>query len=255
MKYLDEYSYGIYPYVPEHMETGDSQPVFENAADARMPQDYTGDPETQIQPQNIRWTPEKLPPDAFDNWETQYDYGYRRFREENPYYFLETQRYGQPQKELSQYAMPADPFPYNYPHNLNLALGLMQEALAGENEDKLFYAQLLGAAPTQEDRDIISGIRNDEMNHFELFRKLYFEHTGQILPQPVPYENGTQMTYCEGLKQALLGEVAAVEKYRKILFAMQDRRHINILTEILTDEIRHADLFGLLFDINACQTK
>lgn len=277
MKYLDEYQYGIYPYVPEHMVAGDSQPVFENAGSESVSQNIYGDPETWPQSQNyydisgiasapknvfdVSGSPDKLPPDAFDNWEPQNlqnNYGNWSFREANPkkpYGFWGAQRFSQPDSQLQMSAMPADPYPYNYPQNLNLALGLMQEALFGENEDKLFYTQLLSAAPTQEDRDIISGIRNDEMKHFELFRKLYYEHTGQILPPPAPYENGTQMTYCEGLKKALLGEVAAVEKYRKILFAMQDRRHSNILTEILTDEIRHADLYGLLFNINACYEK
>lgn len=274
MKYVDEYQYGIYPYVPEYVEKGESQPVFENEGDGPASRNVYENPDmTRQQPQNnygisgipsepqITFepeTPEKLSPDAFDNWEMQNSYGDWNFREagpKKPYGFWKTQRNAQPDMQPLRRSMPADPYPYKYPRNLDLALDLMQEALIGENEDKLFYAQLLRAAPTQEDRDIISGIRNDEMKHFELFRKLYYELTGQILPAPVSYENGTRMTYCEGLKKALLGEVAAVAKYRKILFAMQDRRHINILTEILTDEIRHADLYGLLFDISACHAK
>ena len=276
MKYLDEYQYGIYPYVPEHMELG-SQPAFEDTGYASSFKNIYGDPEALLQHQNyydisgnpsvtpnsidISGSPEKQPPDAFEKWEpqnTQNNYGNLSCREansKNSYLTGRKQRTGRPDAQPPNCEMPADPYPYNYPHNLNLALDLMQEALLGENDDKLFYAQLLGAAPAQEDMDIISGIRNDEMKHFELFRKLYYEHTGQILPPPVPYENGMQMTYCEGLKKALLGEVAAVEKYRKILFAMQDRRHINILTEILTDEIRHADLYGLLLHINTCYAK
>ena len=33
---------------------------------------------------------------------------------------------------------------------------------------------------------------------------------------------------------------------------MQDRRHINMLTEIITDEIRHANLYNLLYSKNGC---
>lgn len=276
MKYLDEYQYGIYPYVPEHMELVGSQPAFENEGNDSAFQNVYGDPETRTQPKNyydVSGNPsvshtgiessgrtEKLSPDEFEIWESQNtdNYGNWSWREaypKKPYYFLGKQRFSYPDTQPLKYEMPADPYPYNYPHNLNLALDLIQEAISGENEDRLFYTQLLGVAPANEDRDIISAIRNDEMKHFELFRKLYYEHTGQILPPPAPYENGMQMTYCEGLKKALLRELSAVEKYRKILFAMQDRRHINILTEILTDEIKHADLYGLLLHINTCYAK
>jgi rubrerythrin len=271
MKYMDEYQYGIYPYVP-NMEPGESRPVFHYMEYMPEPQKTFGNldaqqqsqskkisdtPEKHLLPQNIRdilSAPEKISSEAFD-WGSQDNYRSRDLMEintKNPDHFQETPGYIQSDARPLNNTMPADPYPYNYPQNLNLALELMQEALAEEDEDKLFYDKLFAAAPTPEDRDIISGIRNDEMKHFELFRKLYYEHTGQILPHSVSNRAGTQMTYCEGLKKALLGEVAAARKYRKILFAMQDRRHANILTEILTDELSHAVLLGLLFDLNAC---
>ncbi|HCL01056.1 MAG TPA: rubrerythrin, partial [Lachnoclostridium phytofermentans] len=40
--------------------------------------------------------------------------------------------------------------------------------------------------------------------------------------------------------------------YRQILFAMQDRIHINMLTEIITDEIRHGILYTYLYSKNNC---
>ena len=158
-------------------------------------------------------------------------------------------------KERRRPDLPADPFPYAYPQNRTLALELIREAVLGEAEDQDFYGQIIRAAATQEERDILSGIRKDEMKHSELLRKLYYELTGQMLKSPVPYKNATRMTYCQALKKSLLGEVAAISKYRKILFGMQERRHINMLTEILTDEIRHADLYGLLIAMNGCYPK
>ena len=153
---------------------------------------------------------------------------------------------------MRQTSMPADFFPYSYPHNLPVALDLMRDSLMGETEDKLFYAHILNAAVLPEDRETISSIRNDEMKHYEILRKLYHEHTGETPPKPDAPEEMEQMTYCQALAKALRGEVAAIERYRKILFAMQDRRHINMVTEILTDEIRHADLYGLLLSMNNC---
>lgn len=149
-------------------------------------------------------------------------------------------------------SMPADFFPYSYPQNLPVALDLIRDSLMGETEDKLFYSHILNAAVSPEDRETISAIRNDEMKHYEILKKLYHELTGEEAPKPGTAEETEQMTYCQALAKALRGEVAAIERYRKILFGMQDRRHINMVTEILTDEIRHADLYGLLISMNNC---
>lgn len=145
-------------------------------------------------------------------------------------------------------SMPADPFPYDYPQNRSLALQFICEAIAGEAEDGELYARLLRTARGEEERRILAGIRADERKHGALLRKLYFELTGRNAVERArrfaPQRGGT-------LKEALIGETAAVSKYRKILFAMQERRHVNMLTEILTDEIRHADLIGLLLHVSA----
>lgn len=34
--------------------------------------------------------------------------------------------------------------------------------------------------------------------------------------------------------------------------AMQDRRHINMLAEIITDELRHGNLYNFLYSKNKC---
>jgi rubrerythrin len=142
---------------------------------------------------------------------------------------------------------------YIYPQNLPEALRLIQEALTGETEDRQFYQYLIEKAPAQEDKEIIKGIRDDEMSHFNLFRQLYYQLTGQTLPltQNVTFERPA--SYCDGLKSAISGEQNAVRKYRKILFAMQARIHINILTGIITDEIRHGSLYNYLYAKNGCR--
>ena len=141
---------------------------------------------------------------------------------------------------------------YINPENLPGALELIQQAVAGENEDRMFYTYLTDNAP-EDDKQIIAGIRDNEINHSNMFRQLYYEITGKMIPQL----NGEQFvppaTYCEGLKRALLGEQNAVQKYRKILFAMQNRIHINMLTEIITDEIRHGSLYNYLYAKNDCK--
>lgn len=150
-----------------------------------------------------------------------------------------------------QPGMPS-PDPFSYPQNLPAALQLIQGALEGETEDRMFYGYLINAAPTQEEKEIITGIRNDEIKHFGLFRQLYFELTGRTPPPPQETAFTPPPTYCAGLKKALLGEQGAVQKYRRILFALQNRRQINVLTEIITDEIRHGILYNYLYSKNEC---
>jgi rubrerythrin len=141
---------------------------------------------------------------------------------------------------------------YSYPENLSNAISLIEEALAGEEEDRLFYSYLINNAPSEEDRQIISGIRDNEIRHHSLFLKLYSDLTGETVPQ-IPGERFIPpSSYCEGLQRSIIGEESAVAKYRKILFAMQDRIHINMLTEIITDEIRHGILYTYLYSKNKC---
>jgi len=44
-----------------------------------------------------------------------------------------------------------------------------------------------------------------------------------------------------------MGEQQAVATYRKVMFAMRSRRHVNMMTEIITDELRHLGLYNYLF--------
>lgn len=139
-----------------------------------------------------------------------------------------------------------------YPNNLDNALELIQKAVAGENEDKIFYTYLIENAPDDEDKQIITGIRNNEMDHYNMFRQIYYDITGAVLPKESEESFKTPDSYCDGIRKALLGEQNAVQRYRQILYAMQPRVHINMLTEIITDEIRHGILYNYIYSKNNC---
>ena len=155
--------------------------------------------------------------------------------------------------------MSGDPEPavdlgiYTYPGNVPGALALLRTSVAGETEDRMFYRYLIDNAPTQEDREIITGIRDDEIGHYGLVRQVYFQLTGQTLPPPQNVTFKKPASYCEGLATAIRGEQNAVIRYRQILFALQDRTQINILTAIMTDEIRHGILYNYLYSKNGCR--
>ncbi len=142
---------------------------------------------------------------------------------------------------------------YTYPGNVPGALTLLQTSVAGETEDRMFYQYLIENAPTQEDREIITGIRDDEIGHFGLVRHVYSQLTGQTLPPPQNVTFERPASYCHGLMTAIRGETNAVIRYRQILFALQDRTLINILTAIITDELRHGILYSYLYSKNGCR--
>lgn len=144
---------------------------------------------------------------------------------------------------------------YTYPQNLPMALNLIESAVLGEREDELFYDYMVKLAPCKEDKAMIMGIRDDERKHNVLFRGIYCQLTGQILPPGPEPEFTPPKTYCEGIQKALFGELAAVERYRKILYALQDRVQINKMVEIITDEQKHATKWNYLYSKNECAEK
>ena len=131
-------------------------------------------------------------------------------------------------------------------------LEMIKDSVTSEKEDERFYDHLIAIAPSQEDKKIIESIRNDERHHNQLFRKIYLELTGVALPKNVLESSETELniTYMQGLEQALMGELSAVEKYRKILAEMADKQRYNMVFEILTDELKHAAKYNFLITKN-----
>ncbi|MGE5495065.1 MAG: hypothetical protein ACM3S4_07195 [Burkholderiales bacterium] len=153
--------------------------------------------------------------------------------------------------------------PYDIYSNLPEALRLIENAAAQEAEDRLFYHNLIKAASCAQDKQIIAGIRDDEMKHYRMFEQIYYEITGAALNTNAfansealwscgygEFEN--PMSYRAALQKALMSKQAAAARYQKIFFAMRDRRHINMMAEIITDELRHLGLFNYLYAKNGC---
>ncbi len=139
---------------------------------------------------------------------------------------------------------------YTYPKNYQNAVRLIKEILCCERSDELFYHYLVNITPNEEAREILSDIRDDKIKHIKMFRTIYYQLTGQVLP---PDENESfqkPQSFNEGLKQSLKRELATIVKYQQILFAMKNRVHFNMVTEIITNVFRHNVLYNLLLTLN-----
>lgn len=137
-----------------------------------------------------------------------------------------------------------------YSSDLQLSLMLIRKALSNEKADKLFYEYLLQEAPNPKEKKIIENIRDDEIKHFEMFRTIYIEITGK---EPVPIGNQEfekPENYLRGLEEALFGELNTVEMYREIYNGLTSKRHRDMLFEIITDELKHANKWNFLYTLN-----
>lgn len=129
---------------------------------------------------------------------------------------------------------------------LEQAITLIKQAIPDEKEDEMFYNCLISMAPAEDEKNIIESIRNDEIKHNKMFREIYKFFTGQDFPEVTDVEVKKPKSYVSGLKQALFGELGAVEKYRNIRAGIPNRYYRDMVFEILTDEMKHADKYNYL---------
>ncbi|SCW53348.1 Rubrerythrin [Paenibacillus tianmuensis] len=133
---------------------------------------------------------------------------------------------------------------------LQEALPLIKQAVQGEREDELFYDYLISVAPSQEEKNIIASIRDDERKHNKMFRTIYRDLTGQVIetPQNVSFEK--PRSFIDGVKRAFFGELSAMERYRIIRAGMPNRYYRDMVFEILTDELKHADKYNYILNLD-----
>ena len=131
--------------------------------------------------------------------------------------------------------------------SFNQAIDLIRQSVAGEREDEIFYDNLIEQAPTEKEKEIIRSIMNDERKHNKILRDLYYNFTGNIIPQDMSIpKKENDLSYQENLEKALFGELDAVVRYRRILGTMPSGDSYTLLMAIMTDELRHASKYNFL---------
>lgn len=138
---------------------------------------------------------------------------------------------------------------------LTTALDLIKEAVQGEREDELKYNFLIEAAPTQEEKDIITSIRDDERLHRQWFRDIYRYYTNEEINSTDGEEFIEPVSYIDGIRSSVFGELSAMEKYRIIREGLPSRFFRDIVFRILTDEMKHATKYNYILNQNALNSK
>ncbi|WP_239616531.1 ferritin-like domain-containing protein [Cohnella mopanensis] len=135
------------------------------------------------------------------------------------------------------------------------ALKLIAEAVQGERNDELFYDELIRLAPNSEQASIIASIRDDERGHNQMFRAIYKEVTGQDITGISNEQFQRVGSFDEGIQKALMGELSAVEKYRKIWFGLPQGIYKDTVYGIILDELKHASKYNYLITVNRTNPK
>lgn len=132
----------------------------------------------------------------------------------------------------------------------DMVLNLILQSIAGERNDELFYQELIRLAPTEKEKEVITGIRDDERKHRQMFRNIYTQLTGT---QPAGIEATEPIEhvsdYLSGIENALFGELKAFEKYRTLYLNIRPI-YRDMIFEIMTDEIKHASYYNWLYAKN-----
>ncbi|MED1793367.1 ferritin-like domain-containing protein [Brevibacillus nitrificans] len=130
------------------------------------------------------------------------------------------------------------------------ALERIHEAIADARHDELFYEYLLSVAPTEQEKQVITGIRDDERKHNSFFQQIYKRLTGQRQRQSDTAELFQKpASYLDGIEQALMGELKAFEKYR-VIYKSIPVQYRDTIFEIMTDEMKHASYYNWLYAKN-----
>ncbi len=132
------------------------------------------------------------------------------------------------------------------PHDFDLLLQNIEQAIVDEATAADFYRRLLDEAPDELHEEFIEHAYEDELEHLEAFQGVYEHFTGHEMPYevaPVEWD-----TYQEAILMALMDELEAVEFYRDIQLSTTDQLVRDVFFHAMVDELEHATQFGVLYN-------
>jgi len=122
-------------------------------------------------------------------------------------------------------------------------LDLIIEAMKAERHDTVKYKKMMEMT---NDPAVIKQIKfayDDEIKHYQMFRQIYYQLTGRAINIPLPAEVEKYDNIMDAVKSSIEGEHEAVDLYRDIHAMLPNQRLRDMVFEIITDEIEHANRF------------
>ncbi len=135
--------------------------------------------------------------------------------------------------------------PLRGPKCFDQIIHYIHKAIEDEAITADFYCHLLKEAPNKLNREFIEHAYRDELEHLQIFSKLYCYFTDtdpKYHITPVSYP-----CYKEGLLLALIGEMKTVEFYRDVQLSTTDQLIRDTFFMVMVDEQEHATMFSTLY--------
>ena len=141
--------------------------------------------------------------------------------------------------------------PLKGPKSFDQILHYIHTAIEDEANAADFYRHLLKDAPNKLHCEFIEHAYNDELEHLQIFTKLFNYYTDCEPKYCV--KQTCYPCYKEGLLMALVGELKAVEFYRNVQLSTMDQVIIDTFYLAMVDEQEHATMFSTLYNSIPCK--
>ena len=126
---------------------------------------------------------------------------------------------------------------------------LIVRAMKAERHDRVKYERMMNMTRDPKVKAQIKFAYDDEIKHYKMFQKMYYQLTGRKLDIPLPASIEKYSNLMEAVKSSIEGENEAVDLYRDIYALMTDKSMRDKVFEIITDEQEHFGRFIYLYSM------
>ena len=126
---------------------------------------------------------------------------------------------------------------------------LIAKAMKAERHDRVKYERMMEMTRDPKVREQIKFAYDDEIKHYKMFQKMYYQLTGKKLDIPLPTNIEKYSNLMEAVKSSVEGESEAVDLYREIFARMTIKQMRDKVFEIITDEQEHFGRFIYLYSM------
>lgn len=136
-------------------------------------------------------------------------------------------------------------------NSFNKALDLIREEVQDKTTAELLCDYLISIAATQEEKDIMISIRDDEIIHRKLLKEMYKYYTCEEFQSRRNENFIIPPSYIKGISKALLVKLDSMEKCRFIKDGLPIKLYKDTIFRILTDEMEHATKYNYILTKNS----
>jgi len=139
--------------------------------------------------------------------------------------------------------------PMEESYRIDALKDLIAKAMKAERHDRVKYERMMEMTRDPKVREQIKFAYDDEIKHYKMFQRMYYELTGKKLDIPLPTNIEKYSNLMEAVKSSVEGENEAVDLYREIFARMTIKQMRDKVFEIITDEQEHFGRFIYLYSM------